>query len=118
MERQQGVKVIYKNNQTNSSFEKEYLLKDYCDMLREDLLRLITDVEDMAYEANGGKRKEEWSDATWTSFCKIKHKILDKANAIGRVPENIVEGVHVAEEKEEPESETLSTFVAKVFGRG
>ena len=60
-------------------------------MIRVDLLRLITDVEDMVYRMNRNKPKEEWSDESWETFCRIKHKILDKAGDIGRLPDNVFE---------------------------
>lgn len=58
-------------------------------MLSLDLKRIITDVEDLVYALNGDCSKEEWSDETLAAFNKIKHKILDKAGEIGRLPENI-----------------------------
>lgn len=72
-------------------------------MLRADLLRLITDVEDMVYMMNGNKPKDEWADETWASFCRIKHKLLDKAGDIGRLPDNIQKGPLVGEAKEAQE---------------
>lgn len=59
-------------------------------MLRADLLRLVTDVEDLAYLACDNRDKSEWPDDIWAAFCKIKHKLLDKAGDIGRLPENIM----------------------------
>jgi len=58
------------------------------EMVRADLLRLITDVEDLVYQANGNKPKNEWTDESWAAFCRIKHKLLDKAGDIGRLPDN------------------------------
>lgn len=80
-------------------------------MIRADLLRLITDVEDMVYQANDNKQKEEWSDESWAAFCRIKHKLLDKAGEIGRLPDNIFE-------YPEKENNTLSEFVADVLNKG
>lgn len=84
-----GVKVTYRNEKLDPVYEKIYSLKEYTDMLRADLLRLITDVEDMIYRANDNKPREEWTDETWAAFCRFKHKLLDKAGDIGRLPENI-----------------------------
>ena len=117
MEQNLGVKVVYRNNQMEAVYEKEYTLRDYCDMLREDLLRLITDVEDLAYRANDGKCKEEWSDSTWEIFGKIKHKILDKAGDIGRLPQNLCEKEAIDNAAEEQKEMSLSAFVANVFKR-
>ena len=43
-------------------------------MIRADLLRVITDVEDLVYLLNNSKPKNEWSDESWAAFCRIKHK--------------------------------------------
>ena len=83
------VKIRYLNEKREFVSEKTYPLSDYTDMIRVDLLRLITDVEDLCYAANGNRVKAEWSDETWSAFCKIKHKLLDKAGEIGRLPENL-----------------------------
>lgn len=64
----------------------------------------------MVYQANGNKPKEEWSDESWSTFCRIKHKLLDKAGDIGRLPENIFE----YDEKDK----SLSEFVASVLNKG
>lgn len=86
-----GVRIVYRNAKMEPVCTKCYDLREYTDMLRNDLLRIITDVEDMAYQSNDGKEKDEWPDAAWMTFCKIKHKILDKAGDIGRLPETIIE---------------------------
>lgn len=112
MSQNQGVKIIYRNEHLDPMYEKEYSLRDYCDMLREDLLRLITDVEDMTYELTGNKSKEEWPDEAWAAFCKIKHKLLDKAGDIGRLPENVFPRTRTDGFGDE---ENQSAFVAKVF---
>ena len=86
-----GVRVVYCNANAEPVCEKHYDLKTYLDYMRNDLLRLITDVEDVVYQANGNAAKDEWPDAVWLGFSKIKHKILDKAGDIGRLCENIYE---------------------------
>ena len=86
-----GVKVVYRNRDLSPTTPKIYTLRGYTELLRADLMRLVTDVEDLCYEANGNKDKEEWSDATFDSFNKIKHKLLDKAGDIGRLPDNLAE---------------------------
>lgn len=85
-----NVKVAYRNAKLELVAERVYSLEDYASMIKTDLLHLISDVEDLCYAANGNRVKEEWTDETWSSFCKIKHKILDKAGEIGRLPMNIV----------------------------
>ena len=78
------------------------------DMLRQDLLRLITDVENLCYIANENKSKADWSDQTFEEFSRIKHKLLDKAGDIGRLPENITLRT----------SEPLNEYVARMLNEG
>lgn len=109
-----AVKVVYRNEKQEPIYEKTYALKDYVEILRADLQRLISDVEDMAYELNGNKVKEEWTDETWSLFCRIKHKLLDKAGDIGRIHDNLCE---LTVDGTDDDEQSLSTFVAKVFNR-
>ena len=85
-----GVRVTYKDKDLQPTYTKTYALSAYTGMLRTDLLRLITDIEDLCYSQNHGKDKSEWPEQTLESFNKIKHKILDKAGDIGRIPQNII----------------------------
>lgn len=89
-------------------YTKTYSLEEYTEMLRTDMLRLVTDVEDLCYAANNNKPKDEWSDTTFEAFNKIKHKLLDKAGDIGRLPINITE----------LKTESLTDFVARVLNEG
>ena len=107
-DRKLGVQVVYRNRDMEPIYSKTYSLAEYTDMLRNDLLRLVTDVEDLCYAANGNKPKDEWSDATFSAFNKIKHKLLDKAGDIGRLPQNITELT----------TESLTNFVARILNEG
>lgn len=89
-----GVKVTYRNEQLDPVSEHIYTLQEYADMMQVDLMRLITDVENVMYEVNGNRAKEEWSDVTWAAFQRIKHKLLDKAGSIKRMPDNLVHYCH------------------------
>lgn len=106
-----GVKVVYRNKDLEPIYERSYSLKEYTDMIRSDQLRLITDVEDMVYRANDNKPKTEWSSELWEDFCRIKHKLLDKAGDIGRLPEN----VFLSNQEEFP---SLTEFVANIVDKG
>ena len=98
-----GVRVVYRNKNMEQTYSRVYSLTEYTEMLRADLLRLVTDVEDLCYAVNQNKPKEEWSDETFAGFSKIKHKLLDKAGDIGRIPENLTI------------KESLSNFVARML---
>lgn len=110
-----GVNITYKNSKLETVCDKTYTLEEYTKMMRADLLRLITDVEDLIYKMNGGKPRMEWTDDSWVAFCCIKHKQLDKAGEIERLPDNLVT---LAEHAGEDDDENLSEFVARVFNKG
>jgi len=85
-----GVKVTYRNAKLEPVSTQLYSLGDYTDMMRNDLLKVISDIEDAFYIACGNKHRDEWPDELWGAFTRIKHKILDKAGDIGRLPDNLV----------------------------
>ena len=101
-----GIRVTYRNKNMEPTYSKVYSINEYTDMLRADLLRLVTDVEELCYAANNNKPKEEWTDETFAGFSKIKHKLLDKAGDVGRIPENLVV------------KEPLNNFVARILNEG
>ena len=103
-----GVRVTYKDRELRPIYTKTYSLAEYTDMLRADLLRLVTDVENLCYVANENKSKAEWSDETFEEFSRIKHKLLDKAGDIGRLPSNIVLRTN----------EPLNEFMARLLNEG
>lgn len=84
------VKITYRNKLLEPVNEEYYTLEDYTAMLRVGILGILSDVENLVYAMNGGKPKEEWGDSEWMIFHRIKHKILDKAGEIGRLPDNMV----------------------------
>lgn len=83
------VKITYKDRNLNPVSECNYSFGDYVETLRLDLLKLITDIEDIIYLTNGNTPKSSWGEAEIAMFNKIKHKILDKAGEIQRLPENL-----------------------------
>lgn len=99
--------ITYKNKDMKTVSKCEYDLRDYTDMLSLDLKRIITDIEDLVYIASGSKSKDGWAENELIAFEKIKHKILDKAGEIGRLPENIFD----ADECEN----SASSFWGKIF---
>lgn len=85
------VDVTYRNEDMKPTQQMVYTLKEYCDMLQLDLFRLIGDVEDLVYVMNGYLPRSKWTDESWARFNAIRHKMLDKAGDIGRLPETIRE---------------------------
>ena len=100
-----GIRVTYKDKDLRPIYTKTYSLGQYTDMIRADILRLITDVENLCYDQNSGNDKSKWPEATLEDFNKIKHKMLDKAGDIGRIPENIIIRTN----------EPLSEYVARML---
>ena len=82
------VKIEYKNKNLETVVEKEYNFQDYTDMLSLELKRVLMDIEDSFYYFCGSK-KEDWPDEAKNRFQKIRHKLLDNANAINRLPDNL-----------------------------
>lgn len=103
-----GVRVVYRNKNLVPTYTKTYSLEDYVSMFSDDLRKLISDVEDLCYEANDGKERDEWSDKTFYAFNKIKHKLLDKAGDISRLPGNLID----------MKLEPMANFVARLVNEG
>lgn len=82
------VKIEYKNENLETVVEKEYDLISYTAMLHLELMRLIMEIEE-SFCALTGKDKDDWDEETKARFKKIRHKMLDQANAIRRLPQNL-----------------------------
>lgn len=83
------VTIQYKNKDLETVVEKEYDFISYTEMLNLELKRLIMEVEDAFYVFSGNKQKEDWPEEMKKRFDKIRHKMLDQANAIKRLPQNL-----------------------------
>lgn len=83
------VKIEYKNQNLETVIEKEYDLLTYTSMLYMELMGIVKEVEDVFYEINQGKQKQDWTPESMERFKRIRHKMLDQANAIRRLPQNL-----------------------------
>lgn len=83
------VEVVYMNKNLEKVNVKTYSLKDYVKSLKLELMRIIMDIEDLIYGVTG-ESKDNWSAEVVDEFNKIRHKILDQANAIERLPSNLL----------------------------
>lgn len=83
------VKIEYKNKDLETVVEKEYNFIDYTENLNLELKRILMDIEDAFYYFSGNQQKQDWSPELTERFQKIRHKLLDQANAIKRLPENL-----------------------------
>lgn len=84
-----SVVVDYKNKNMDTISTHEYTMNEYVQMLSIELKRIIADVENSFYDLQNGKDKNDWDDNTIAAFNKIRHKLLDQANAIERFPINL-----------------------------
>lgn len=83
------VTIKYKNERLEPVGERSFTFEQYCDYLSAELKHLILDIEDMFYNAEDGKEKEKWGGYNTFLFNKFRHKLLDCANAIERVPSQL-----------------------------
>ena len=105
------VKIEYKNQNLETVVEKEYEFSQYTDLLNLELMRIITETEDAFYYLTG-KQKEEWDNVTRSKFQHIRHKLLDQANAIKRLPQTLsYRGISAG-------SVSLSEIIAKDINNG
>lgn len=83
------VTIDYLNKELEQVNHKTYTFGGYAGMLELEIKRLILDVEDAFYKLQDGKQKNEWSEEATKSFTHIRHKLLDVANAVGRLPRTL-----------------------------
>ena len=102
------VRITYRDKDLQPTYTKTYTIGEYADIMRADLQGLVGEVETLGYIANGNKPKEEWSDDSFAVFSRVKHKLLDKAGEIGRLPSNMCIRT----------KEPLSDFVARILNEG
>lgn len=83
------VRIEYKNENLETVVEKEYDFQQYTEMLHLDLMHILADVEAAFYRFCDGKSKEDWPAEDMKRFQTIRHKILDEANALKRLPQTL-----------------------------
>mgnify|MGYP004491744493 FL=1 len=83
------VQITYKNKTLDDVSSRTCSLTDYCQELRTKIMHTIMDVENIFYESQQNKSKEEWDLDAMRDFQKIRHKMLDAANAVERLPMNL-----------------------------
>lgn len=86
------VRVEFRNRDMEIVSEKVYTFHDHIEILKTGLIRLIPDIEDLAYRATDGKSKEEWPEDVIASFSRLRHKVLDMAGEVARLPSNMILG--------------------------
>lgn len=103
------IQVEYLNRDMQKVGEGNFTLSEYTDLIDLELKRVIMDIEDIFYEIEEGKPQKEWSKASSRKFQKLRHKLLDQANAVKRLPSELrYKGVRC-------DSEDLKTFLVNFF---
>ena len=103
------VLIDYLNKNMEQIDQKSYPFFEYTNMLELEVKRLILDVEDAYYKFEQGKQKDQWSPESLQGFNRIRHKLLDVANAIARLPKTLhYKGVSCADMK-------LSEMIAEMI---
>lgn len=82
------VKIEYKNKDLETVVEREYEFSQYTELLNLELMRIIAEIEDSFYFLTG-KKKEDWDGEVKSRFQHIRHKLLDQANSIKRLPQTL-----------------------------
>jgi len=83
------VNIIYKNRSLESVSQRSYPFADYCQEQKLNLMHIITDVENAFYCLQDNQSKESWTPEAMETFQRIRHKLLDAANSIERLPRNL-----------------------------
>lgn len=90
------VNVVYKNRSLEDVSCRSYSLVDYCQEQKLNLMHIITDVENAFYAMQNNQSKDDWSPQAMELFQRIRHKLLDSANSMERLPKNLCyKGVNV-----------------------
>lgn len=83
------ITIQYRDSKMDIVAEKTYDLDTYMELLRQQILKSITDVEDLVNDTGEYTSKSEWDDDVWIKFLRFKHRMLDTAGEIGRVSHKI-----------------------------
>lgn len=83
-----SVSVTYKNSQLDQVRTRTYRFDEYCNDLRNNVLAAIGEVELAMGVAQGDPDKSKWSESSMEHFKKVRHKLLDVANNVSRLPTN------------------------------
>lgn len=83
------VNITYKNRALEPVGERSYPFESYCAEQKFNITRTLIDIENAFYRFEKGKPKELWDKEEQEFFQHIRHKLLDVANNIERLPQNL-----------------------------
>lgn len=91
------VNITYKNRALEPVGERSYPFASYCAEQKFNITRTLIDIENVFYHFNNGRPKEMWEKEDQEYFHHIRHKLLDVANNIERLPQNLCRnGVNIS----------------------
>lgn len=109
------VRVEYKNRRLETVGCEEYDFDVYCQKLSQELTWLLTDIE-MTFKEQYEKHGIECEDY----FKSVRHKVLDVAGAIKRLPQNVVQEEpieYIEPEIIEPQKKATLSTILSLFGK-
>lgn len=83
-----SVEIRRRNSDLNIVRQDNVPLLVFCDEQRRRLTYLIAEIEN-AFCDILGKPRNEWDEMTTDAFADIRRRLLDSANNIARLPENL-----------------------------
>jgi len=106
------VKIEYKQknpdtNELETVVEKEYDFHQYTEMVYQNIMNVLSEIENAFYSIAGGEQKKDWPPEIQNKFKSIRNKMLDQANAVRRLPQTLsYKGIS-------PNQISFSEFLAK-----
>lgn len=83
------VRIEHKTKDGEVYLEQEYSFRDYTELVARELMGVLADIEAAFYVFEDGKPRDEWSKANLNRFNGIRHKMLDYANNVRRLPSEL-----------------------------
>ena len=83
------VNIVFRDRNMEPIGSKDYGLQEYCMGLKDRMMRTIMEIEDVFYGIEDYNRKEDWSEENRIRFQHLRHAILDAANSVDRIPQNL-----------------------------
>ena len=89
MKEDYSAEVEFRNSDMELMGKKLYGLQEYCFGLKDRMMRTIMEIEDVFYGIEDYKHKEDWDEEHKIRFQHLRHAILDVANSVNRIPQNL-----------------------------
>lgn len=83
------VTVNYYNREKQDMKAETYGFKEYTELLKQELIQILVNVEDVFYRLNDERPPAEWDERSIKEFSHIRRKLLDQANAVARLPQTM-----------------------------